>query len=104
MQECLTDIEASLSNGYPIELQSKLYIRKAQCYIKLSNLSEGKLAVAKAVDKLDQVDQTKQGIYTVVEVYWLRTYTNGNIFTLILFLFSKPVIMFFSLASYRRVS
>ncbi|XP_050679949.1 SET and MYND domain-containing protein 4-like isoform X2 [Leptidea sinapis] len=41
-QECLADIELSLKNGYKVELQPKLLLRRVECYIELKQQHKAK--------------------------------------------------------------
>ncbi|VVC95144.1 unnamed protein product [Leptidea sinapis] len=41
-QECLADIELSLKNGYKVELQPKLLLRRVECYIELKQRHKAK--------------------------------------------------------------
>ncbi|XP_012254183.2 SET and MYND domain-containing protein 4-like [Athalia rosae] len=46
-EDCLKDIDLAISSGYPKKLQHKLYIRSAQCYLKLKNRKKAEVALRK---------------------------------------------------------
>lgn len=51
LQECLADIELAISAGYPAELQYKLLIRRADCYLELNKREQAVEALTKASEQ-----------------------------------------------------
>lgn len=47
MKDCLKDIDLAIKIGYPRKLLHKLYMRSAQCYVKLKNRPKAEAAIKK---------------------------------------------------------
>ena len=53
IKHCLADIEFALAQGYPSQLQYKLFERRAKCYVLLKQFDKAKTAWSKAKQNLD---------------------------------------------------
>ncbi|CAB3226421.1 unnamed protein product [Arctia plantaginis] len=47
-EECMADVTLAIAQGYPLEQQHKLLLRRADCHIELGSISKAKEAIAAA--------------------------------------------------------
>jgi len=54
IKRCLADIDFALTQGYPDQLQYKLFERRSKCYVHLKQFDKAKTAWSKAKQNLDK--------------------------------------------------
>lgn len=64
MQESLTDVHRAFCNRYPIELQHKLFLRKAECFVETGHRQAAAEAVNAALDHNEKVGLTGHSLGT----------------------------------------
>lgn len=69
-QECIQDVDRALANDYPQMVRFKLFIRQAQCYRELKNLTLAKKAIdeaKKCISELKLPEEKKKQLVASVD-------------------------------------
>lgn len=70
-QQCMSDVTMAIAEGYPVEQQHKLLLRRADCHIELGALTDAKAAIAAAIQHASTLSLTSAQSSELYCIYFI---------------------------------